>query len=62
MLRGGQHGQHGGPMTADVALASTEDAFAVLPQDLTAAVRIYAIKRILHHLSDSGTGLLVAFG
>jgi hypothetical protein len=38
MLRGGQHDQDGGPMTADVALSPAEDAFAVLPQDLKATI------------------------
>src|SRR5258708_19286511 len=37
MLRGGQHGQHSGPMAAGVALSSTEDALAILPQYLEAA-------------------------
>jgi hypothetical protein len=38
MLRGGWHGQHGGPMTVDVALSSAEHTFAVLPQDLEVAI------------------------
>ncbi len=45
MLRGGQHGQHGGAMTVGVAFSSAEDAFAVLPQDLEPTLSIRAEPR-----------------
>jgi hypothetical protein len=45
MLRGGQHSEHSGLIavglvfpSTDVVVPSTEDAFAVLPQDLEAAI------------------------
>src|SRR5216683_3025531 len=56
MLRGGQHGQHGGPITVDVALASAEDAFAVLPQDLEAANSTSAGPRGWIHLRNPPSG------
>ena len=34
--------------------AAAEDAFAVLPQDLRAVVRVRAVERMRLHLSDSG--------
>jgi hypothetical protein len=43
MFRGGQHGQHGGPITIDVA--SAEEAFVVLPQDLEPIISIGAEPR-----------------
>jgi hypothetical protein len=52
MFRCGQHGQHRGPITVDVALSSAEDAFAVLPQDLEAAIAISAEPRGWAHLRD----------
>ena len=62
-LRGGQHGQHGAAAAVVVrAPPAAEDAFAILPQDLTAVIRIGAFQRMQHHLSHSGVGLLAAFG
>jgi hypothetical protein len=49
MLRGGQHGQHGGPITVGVALSSAEDALTVLPQDREAAVPVSADFREIVH-------------
>jgi hypothetical protein len=44
MLRGGKNDQHGAPLAIIVqSPAMAEDAFAVLPQDLGAAVRIRAV-------------------
>jgi hypothetical protein len=56
MLRGGKHGQHGGTMTVGVAFSSTEDAFAVLPQDPEAANSISAQPRGWIHLPDPPSG------
>src|SRR5437899_9733471 len=54
MLRGGLNNQHGAPVVVIAqAPPSAEDAFAVLPQYLTAAIRIHAVQRIRHHWSDS---------
>jgi hypothetical protein len=52
MFRGGQHGQHGGPITVGVALTSAEDAFAVLPQNLEPTISISAEPRGWIHLRD----------
>ena len=52
MLRGGQHGQRGCPTTVGVALSSTEDEFAVLPQDLEATISTSAEPRGSIHLRD----------
>jgi hypothetical protein len=38
MLRGGQHNQRGDRITVDVALSPTEDAFAILPQNLQVTI------------------------
>jgi len=54
MFRGGQHGQHGGPITIDVA--SAEDAFVVLPQDLESIASIGAEPRQWIHLPDPPSG------
>jgi hypothetical protein len=56
MLRGGQHGQHGGPITVGVALSSAEDAFAVLPQDLEFTNSTSAEPRGWIHLRDPPSG------
>ena len=46
MLRRGQHGQHGSPVAVIAhARSSAEEAFAVLPQNLTIAIRIHAAQR-----------------
>jgi hypothetical protein len=47
------------PAIAPLALivqspAALKDAFAVFPQDLRATVRIRDVRRMRHHLSDSG--------
>jgi hypothetical protein len=54
MLRGGQNNQHGAPV-AVVAHAppSAEDAFAVLPQGMTAAIRMRVVRQIRHYWPDS---------
>src|SRR6516165_5664483 len=45
------------PIAAIVASPATaEDAFAVLPQDLRAAIRVCAVQKIRHHPSNSGVG------
>ena len=54
MLRGGQHGQHGGPIT--VGVSSAEDAFTVLPQDLEATTSTSAEPRGWVHLRDPPSG------
>jgi hypothetical protein len=38
MLRGRQHNQRGDRITVDVALSPTEDAFAILPQNLQVTI------------------------
>ena len=53
MLGGGQHGQHGDPLTVNVLHASAEDTVAVLPQDLEAAVSVSAEPRRLVQLPYS---------
>jgi hypothetical protein len=50
LFRGGKHGQHGSPITVGVAVSSAEDAFAVLPQDLEAAISTNAEPRGWVHL------------
>src|SRR5882757_2258654 len=56
MLRGGQHGQHSGPMAVGVALSSTEDALAVLPQYLEAANSTSAGPRGWIHMHNPPSG------
>jgi hypothetical protein len=38
---------------------SAGHAFAVLPQNLTAAIRVRTVQGVRHHVSNSGVGLLV---
>ena len=53
VLRGGQHGQHGGrDRRRRQAPSSAEDAFAVLPQDLEATISTSAEPRGWIHLPD----------
>jgi hypothetical protein len=57
IFNGGEHGQHTGEITVGVTLRSTEDAFAVLPQDMKIAIRICAKQARgfqLPHPSSSG--------
>jgi hypothetical protein len=56
MLRGGQHDQHGGPRTVGVAFSSTEDAFAILPQDLEIAICTCTGPRGWTHLRNPPLG------
>src|ERR1700722_2854507 len=56
MLRGWQHNQHGGPMTVVASPSSTEDAFAVRPQDLETTVSTSADPGGLTHLPDPQLG------
>ena len=56
MLRGWQHNQHGGPMTVVASLSSTEDAFAVRPQDLETTISNGADPRGWTHLPDPQQG------
>ena len=56
MLRGWQHSQHGGPMTAVMSLSSAEDAFAVRPQDLETTIFTSADPRGWNHVPDPPIG------
>src|SRR5216684_1106186 len=56
MLGGGQHGQHSGPMATSVALSSTEDALAVLPQYLETANSTSARPRGWIHMHNPPSG------
>jgi hypothetical protein len=62
MLRSWQHGEHGGAITIGVALASAEDAFAVLPQDLEAANSTNAQPRGWIHVRNSAVRSVAAKG
>src|SRR5262245_58203819 len=48
--------QHGALAVIVQSPAAAKDAFAVLPQDLRAAVRVRTGQRMRLHLSDSGVG------
>ena len=63
MVGGRGNKQHGEPVAIVVqSPASAEHAFAVLPQDLRATIRVRDVQRLLHHLSDSGVGLRLEVG
>jgi hypothetical protein len=57
VVGGRSNKQHGAPLAVVVqSPAAMEDAFAVLPQDLRAAIRVRAVQRMRYHLSDSDGG------
>src|ERR1700757_1433888 len=54
MLRGGTHGQHGGPIAVGAQVpSSANDTFAVLPQDLDTALPSRAEPKGWGHPPDS---------
>src|SRR5262249_50229378 len=58
MVGGRSNEQHGATLAVIAeSPAAMEDAFGVNPQDLRAAIRVRAVQRMRHHLSDSDGGL-----